>query len=156
LNSFGINNIIIGLLLFMALEVIFFSSLVTEISFEPQYSEMIIPSGENFTYGIYIKNIGVGIVNVSCSVVGINQMGMCFHPQSVQIKRGDTESMNVSIDTVKAFPGDYQGLVYVQNDNNQEILEKIPITVKVKRSYRNSSERANQTYWDQKPLSLCV
>lgn len=119
-----------------------------EISCEPTYLEINMSLSENFTYSIYIKNIGSENVSVRCLTANINQVNINFIPANAQITRGNTTLINICINTTHALPGDYKGLIYIWNDNSHEVLEKIPLNISVKQVYQPSRH--------QKPLPLCM
>jgi hypothetical protein len=126
--------------------------LKAEVSYEPQYLEMNVPLGESSTFNGSIRNIGFQDVNVRCFAEGINHINIRFTPPSARINQGDIVPINICIDPIGAPPGEYKGLFYIRKDNPQDVLEKIPITIQVK----NSSENADNSSRDQKPLQLCM
>lgn len=131
----------IGFILFIF---IMFFTLETEISYEPHYMETNVPLGENFSYSVSIRNIGSDDVTLRYSAVGINPISISFNPESARIDPFNIAPMNIYIDTKESFPGDYQGVIYIWNDNTQEVLEKIPIIIKV-----------NQTTDSLKKIYVC-
>lgn len=133
LSSLGGENFrIIVALLAVGLIVTNLPFLRSEISYEFQYSEINMLPGENFTYRISINNIGLENVNLSYSAVGINQIALGFNPNTSGISPRAPGLINISIDTNDTLPGDYQGFIYIRNADNQQILEKIPLIIKVK------------------------
>ncbi len=131
LRSIGIEEFIFGCIMLLIFILFIVSNLLAEISYEPHYKEMNISLDNKLTYGISIYNVGSSYVKVRFSAVGIDQIGIDFNPKSVRINHGTPELINVTIDTKGALPGDYQGYIYVQNEKNQQVIEKIPLIIKV-------------------------
>lgn len=138
MKSFGDDELIFAYIGCMLFIFIIFFSLRAEISYEPHYVEMNVPLGKNFTYYTSIRNIGSDNVTLRYSAIGINSIAIGFNPESAQINPGNITPMNICIDTKESLPGDYQGFIYIRNNDNQQILEKIPLTIKVREVNRTS------------------
>jgi hypothetical protein len=120
-----------------------------EISYEPRYAELNTTLGENLTYIGDIRNIGSQEVDVRFSAEGIpaegvNHIAINFDPSNTQIERGATKVIHIYINTTSALPGDQKGFIYIWDNKNknsngiQDVLEKIPITIRVINSSKMS------------------
>ncbi len=142
MNSLG-NELTLAFCISLILLGVMYYLLGAEISYEPQYVELNVSLGENTIYNGTIRNIGSQDVDVRFSAEGIpeegvNHIAINFDPSSPQIERGTAKLIHIYIDTTGALPGDYKGLIYIwnnktkKNNNAQDVLEKIPITIQVK------------------------
>jgi hypothetical protein len=142
-------NIFYFVILGMAIWILSYYFLENEIFYEPLYAELNVSLGENTTYNGSIKNIGSQDVDVRFSAEGIpaegvNHIAINFDNASDQIEWDTTKPVHFHIDTTSAIPGDYKGFIYVwnnkskNNSNVQDVLEKIPITIRVINSSKMS------------------
>lgn len=138
MRSFGHDEVIIAYIGFIILTYIMFLSLQNEVAYESQYLEMNVPSDENFTYSMSIRNIGSDLAMVTCSEVGFKQIKLRLPTDSKKIKPNADVPINITVDAKDTPPGVYKGYIYIKDDNSN-VLEKIPIIIQVKNSSRNSN-----------------
>jgi hypothetical protein len=132
--NYLVNELILAFVFGVALYGVMYHYLGTEISCEFPYAELNISSGENLSYNGSIKNIGSKDIKLRFSAEGLNHISIAFIPKSTSIRMGEIKPIIIQINGTGANSDNYKGWIYIRKGNTQEVLERIPITIHVKKS----------------------
>ena len=83
-------------------------------------------------YNISVKNIGSEVVNIGYSAVGINQSWIPSTPLDKTTGISPGKSKIITINIVDAPYGSHSGLIAIWNNDSEDVLEHIPITLNLK------------------------